>query len=333
MQNIELHFTRMVKELPTCTTDGYYEYYYCTGCTDIVRTPIYRTYNHRFTEMHGTAIIDGKEDFYSAIRCRDCMIEAAHRSFNYTGKSNINYYISGSPYYTGKYNPQGELVIYGEGALPSYFIKNTDGKTILPPWYEHSADYDLVRIGDYITEISANAFKGSCPYVNTVSIGRSVEIIKTNAFGDATGIKTLYLPKSLKTIEANAFAHITAPVIRYEGSKEDFEKMSKTVMEIIDHTIQLEEKFLPKFSVETSQYSLLKNRIQSLYTARKLISGEEAPTREELEFSLPRIESIIHKMGKARDKYEPGSRNYKRFDLTVRAIEEVKAAILRSLEV
>ena len=104
-------------------------------------------------------------------------------------------------------------------------------------------------------------------------------------------------------------------------------------MEIIDHTIQLEEKFLPKFTVGTSQHSLLKNRIQSLYTARKLISGEKVPTREELEFALPRIESIIHKMSNARDKYEPGSRNYKRFDPTVRTMEEVKAAILQSLEV
>ncbi len=109
--------------------------------------------------------------------------------------------------------------------------------------------------------------------------------------------------------------------------------MSKTVLEIIDHTIELEEKFLPKFAEGTSQHSLLKNRIQSLYTARKLISGEEVPTREELEFALPRIESIIHKMGKARDKYQPEDKNYKRFDPTVRAMEEVKAAILRSLEV
>lgn len=109
--------------------------------------------------------------------------------------------------------------------------------------------------------------------------------------------------------------------------------MSKTVLEIIDHTTQLEEKFLPKFAMGTSQHSLLKNRIQALDTAQKLISGEEVPTKTELEFALPRIESIIHKMSKARDKYEPGSRNYKRFDPTVRAMEEVRAAILRSLEV
>lgn len=109
--------------------------------------------------------------------------------------------------------------------------------------------------------------------------------------------------------------------------------MNKTVLEIIDHTIELEARFLPKFAAGTSQHSLLKNRIQSLYTARKLLFGESVPTKEELEFALPRIESIIHKMRKARDKYEPNNRNYNRFDPTVRAMEEVKAAILRALEV
>ena len=108
--------------------------------------------------------------------------------------------------------------------------------------------------------------------------------------------------------------------------------MNNNMLAFIDHTIEQEEKFLPKFAAGTSQHSLLKNRIQSLYTARKLISGESVPTKEELEFALPRIESVIHKMSKARDKYEPGSRNYKRFDPTVRAMEEVRTAILEALK-
>ena len=101
---------------------------------------------------------------------------------------------------------------------------------------------------------------------------------------------------------------------------------------LIDHSIELEEKFLLKFPEGTSQHSLLKNRIQALRTARDLLSGEGQPTREELEFALPRIESIIHKMSKARDKYEPGSKNSKRFDPTVQAMEQVRTAILHALE-
>ena len=68
------------------------------------------------------------------------------------------------------------------------------------------------------------------------------------------------------------------------------------ILNFLDHTRALEEKFLPKFPEGTSQHSLLKNRIRALQTARELISGEGGPSREELEFALPRIESMIHKM-------------------------------------
>ena len=104
------------------------------------------------------------------------------------------------------------------------------------------------------------------------------------------------------------------------------------ILNFLDHTREMEEKFLPKFPEGTSQHSLLKNRIRALQTARELISGEGRPSREELEFALPRIESMIHKMSKARDKYEPGSRNYKRFDPMVQAMKQVRTAIMQALE-
>lgn len=104
------------------------------------------------------------------------------------------------------------------------------------------------------------------------------------------------------------------------------------ILYFLDHTRELEEKFLPKFQEGTSQHSLLKNRIRALQTARELISGEGRPSREELEFALPRIESMIHKMSKARDKYEPGSRNYKRFDPTVQAMKQVRTVIMQAME-
>ena len=104
------------------------------------------------------------------------------------------------------------------------------------------------------------------------------------------------------------------------------------ILDTVNHTIELEEKFLPKFQAGTSQHSLLRNRIQALQTARNLISGEGQPTREELEFALPRIESIIHKMSKARDKYEPEDKNYKRFDPTVQVMTQLRAVIQQALE-
>ena len=102
------------------------------------------------------------------------------------------------------------------------------------------------------------------------------------------------------------------------------------ILNFLDHTIELEEKFLPKFPAGTSQHSLLQNRIQALRTARNLISGANQPSREELEFALPRIESMIHKMSKARDKYEPEDKNYKRFDPTVQIMTQVRAVILQA---
>ena len=110
------------------------------------------------------------------------------------------------------------------------------------------------------------------------------------------------------------------------------EKQNADILAGLDRCIRLEERFLPKFPAGTSQHSLLKNRIRALYTARQLFSGELPPSKEDLEFSRPRIESILHKVSKARDKYDAGSRHYKRFDPTVQLMERVSAEIRRALE-
>lgn len=100
----------------------------------------------------------------------------------------------------------------------------------------------------------------------------------------------------------------------------------------IEAIIAREEAFLPKFAPGTSQHSLLTNRISALRTVCDLASGERTPSIEELQFALPRIESILHKTNAARDKYEPGSRNYKRFDPAAQLMEEAKALILRAID-
>ena len=110
------------------------------------------------------------------------------------------------------------------------------------------------------------------------------------------------------------------------------EKQNADILAGLDRCIRLEERFLPKFPTGTPQHSLLQNRIRALYTARQLFSGEMPPTKEDLEFSRPRIESILRKMSKARDKYDAESRNYRRFDPTVQLMERVSAEIRRALE-
>ena len=104
------------------------------------------------------------------------------------------------------------------------------------------------------------------------------------------------------------------------------------ILKFIDHTVELEAKFLPRFPAGTSQHSLLRNRLRALQTARDLISGERKPTPEELKFALPRLESILRKLSKARDKYEADSKNYKRFDPAVGIMEKVRSAVLEVLD-
>lgn len=96
--------------------------------------------------------------------------------------------------------------------------------------------------------------------------------------------------------------------------------------------IAREEAFLPKFAPGTSQHTLLKKRIAALRTVCVLITGERHPDRDELLFALPRIESIIRKMSSARDKYEPGSRNFKRFDPIVRIMESASTLIKDAID-
>ena len=107
--------------------------------------------------------------------------------------------------------------------------------------------------------------------------------------------------------------------------------MVKTMRHKIEAIIVREEAFLPKFAPGTSQHSLLANSISALRTVCDLASGERTPSIEELQFALPRIESILHKTSVARDKYDPGSRNYKRFDPAAQLMEEAKALILRAI--
>jgi len=103
-------------------------------------------------------------------------------------------------------------------------------------------------------------------------------------------------------------------------------------LNLIDTYLEREETILPRLREGTSQYSLVKNRIRSLRTARELLSGAGQPCRGDLEFALPRIHSILHKTRKARDKYESGSRTHSRLDPVVRTMEQISAEVERALE-
>lgn len=82
----------------------------------------------------------------------------------------------------------------------------------------------------------------------------------------------------------------------------------------IESLIERCETFQDKFEKGTSQYSLLKNRINALYISKSLIKNKDIQyEKEELEKALPPIVSIINKCSKAISKYEVNTKQYNRF--------------------
>lgn len=84
---------------------------------------------------------------------------------------------------------------------------------------------------------------------------------------------------------------------------------------IISSTIKNCEKMQPKFTIGSSQHTLLENRIKALYISKALVRQEDLSvyTIEELRQALPPILSIIHKCEKGQSKFEKGTPYYQRF--------------------
>lgn len=100
---------------------------------------------------------------------------------------------------------------------------------------------------------------------------------------------------------------------------------TQEIIQFIDATIIRCENIQPKFKEKTSQYTLLNNRIAALFIARNLISKDKTNySKQEVETSLEPINSIIHKTKKAQSKYEPDSKNYKRFIKMIETMEYAK---------
>lgn len=104
----------------------------------------------------------------------------------------------------------------------------------------------------------------------------------------------------------------------------------KEAMQVISSTISNCEKMHPKFAEGTSQHTLLKNRIKSLYISKSLIMEEsiiDKYTKEELMKALPPISSIISKCEKAQLKFREDSSHYKRLEKIIQAMYISKSLI------
>jgi hypothetical protein len=104
----------------------------------------------------------------------------------------------------------------------------------------------------------------------------------------------------------------------------------KEAIQVISSTISNCEKIHPKFAEGTSQHTLLKNRIKSLYISKSLIMEEnimDKYTKEELMKALPPISSIISKCEKALLKFRENSSHYKRLKKIIQAMHISKSLI------
>jgi hypothetical protein len=110
-----------------------------------------------------------------------------------------------------------------------------------------------------------------------------------------------------------------------ESNKEELEK----AISLLSSTITKCEKMQLKFSEGTSQHSLLKNRIKSLYISKALLTGDKTInyTSKELRDALPPVVSIINKTTKAQSKYEKGTSQFNRFEPIIQAMLISKAFI------
>jgi hypothetical protein len=100
--------------------------------------------------------------------------------------------------------------------------------------------------------------------------------------------------------------------------------------QIIFSTISSCEKIQLKFVEGTSQHTLLKNRIKSMYISKSLITDEsvmEKYTKEELIESLQPVSSIINKCEKAQLKSAEGTSHYTRFKKMIKAMYISKSLI------
>ncbi|MNM96621.1 hypothetical protein D3C81_1091050 [compost metagenome] len=104
----------------------------------------------------------------------------------------------------------------------------------------------------------------------------------------------------------------------------------KEAMQVISSTISNCEKMHQKFAEGTSQHTLLKNRIKSLYISKLLIMEDniiDKYTKKEFIEALPPISSIISKCEKAQLKFTEDSSHYKRLKKIIQAMHISKSLI------
>ncbi len=106
-------------------------------------------------------------------------------------------------------------------------------------------------------------------------------------------------------------------------------------LRIVTSAIGRCEKMQPKFSEDTSQDTLLKNRLKALHISKSLLTDESAIDRfskEELVEALRPISSIVSKCEKALLRFEEGNAHHTCFQTMVRAMNISKSLITNEID-
>ena len=99
----------------------------------------------------------------------------------------------------------------------------------------------------------------------------------------------------------------------------------------ITSMLQRCEAIQPKFSVGTSQHTLLKHRIQALQVANAILDKKEIPSYL-LQAALPPIRSALYKCEKAQAKYPKEAVMYRRLQPQILALQMAQDAIQAAID-
>ena len=250
------------------TTIGAYAFYNCTGLTSVtipnsvtsIRT--YAFYNctgfkeiYSLAETPATIYSDTFND-YSATLYVPAGAKAAYQAANYWKNftnivemteevdSKIDLGACGENLNCVFDNATNTLYITGTGKMTNYSSFTS------VPWYDYLETITSVVIGDGVTSIGNNAFRGctgltsvtipnsvttignwtfyNCSGLTSVTIPNSVTSIGHSAFSGCSGLTSITIPNSVTTIESFAFNNCSMLKVVYNNSSLNITKGSSS---------------------------------------------------------------------------------------------------------
>lgn len=213
------HVYEKTVKLASCNSGGY-EKYTCDCGDSYKKNVVGPTYKHDFD--YGYRPVGRNE--YVVFICNNCGLDALDVDGNWLDrvkKDEIRWYVLGEIGETEKglyYENNYELVVCGKGAIKDYSTKSTE-TTGIAPWTDFLKNkLKSITVAEGITSIGKNAFNywnkeqkfvpfkvaGSVKTIKKGAINLNIyditfeEGVETIEAGSISGIRDIYLPKSIK---------------------------------------------------------------------------------------------------------------------------------------